>query len=141
MKEWDMQHIGIFDINFETGERYWSAELRRILRVPDGMPPEFLILLQRVHPDDRQAVAAFVMEPLQGHCPQHRSFEHRLLDSDGAVRWVHVEAGAVFRAGGEGNVIRVIGLVTEIARSVTPARPVENYASTGNREAAPVSLA
>ena len=32
MKQWDMQHIGIFDINFDTGEHYWSAELRRILK-------------------------------------------------------------------------------------------------------------
>ena len=51
MKQWDMQRIGIFEINFDTGEHYWSAELRRILRVPDGMPPAFLILLQHVHPD------------------------------------------------------------------------------------------
>ena len=136
-----MQHIGIFDINFDTGERYWSAELRRILRVPDRTPPDFLLLLQHVHPDDRQALAAFAMEPLQGQCPQHRSFEHRLLDPDGAVRWLHVEAGAVFRAGGEGDVIRVIGLVTEIAGPKTPATPVENFAFTGNREAASVSLA
>jgi len=43
MKQWDMQHIGVFDINFDTGERYWSAELRRILRVPDGVPAELLV--------------------------------------------------------------------------------------------------
>ena len=141
MKQWDMQHIGIFDINFDTGEHYWSVELRRILGVPDGMPPEFLILLQHVHPDDRRALVAFAMEPLQGKCPQHRSFEHRLLDPDGTVRWVHVEAGAAFRPGSEGDVIRVIGLVTEIAGSKAPATPAENYACTGNREAAPVSLA
>jgi PAS domain-containing protein len=140
MKQWDMQHIGIFDINFDTGERYWSAELRRILRVPDGMPPEFLILLQHVHPDDRPALVAFAMEPLQGHCPPHRSLEHRLLDPDGAVRWVHVEAGAAFRAGSEGDVVRVIGLVTEIAGPKTSATPVENFASISNHEAAPVSL-
>jgi PAS domain-containing protein len=140
MKQWDMQHIGIFDINLDTGEHYWSAELRRILRVPDGMPPEFLILLQHVHPDDRRALVAFAMEPLQGKCPRHRSFEHRLLDPDGAVRWVHVEAGAAFRAGSEGDVIRVIGLVTEIARPKMPVTPAENFAATGNREATPVSL-
>jgi len=140
MKEWDMQHIGIFDINFDTGERYWSAELRRILRVPDGTPPEFLILFQHVHPDDRRAVAAFVMEPLQGQCPQHRSFEHRLLDPDGAVRWVHIEAGTAFRAGSKGDVIRVIGLVTEIAGKKMPVTSAEHFASIGNREPAPVSL-
>jgi PAS domain-containing protein len=141
MKQWDMQHIGIFDINFDTGERYWSAELRRILRVPDGVPPELPTLLQRIHPDDRRALAAFAMEPLQGHCPQHRSFEHRLLDPDGAVRWVHVEAGTAFRAGSHCDVIRVIGLVTEIVGPKTPATPVQkSFASRRNREAAPVSL-
>ena len=141
MKQWDMQHIGIFDINFDTGEHYWSAELRRILRVPNGAPPEFLMLLQRVHPDDRRATVAFATEPLKGRCRRHRAFEHRLLDPDGVVRWVHVEAGAVFRAGGEGDVIRVIGLVTEIAGPKTPATPIEDFAFTGNHEEAPVSLA
>ena len=96
MKQWDMRHIGIFDINFDSGEHYWSAELRRILRVPNGMPPEFLIVLQHVHPDDRRALVAFAMEPLQGRCAPHRSFEHRLLDPDGTVRWVHIEAGTAF---------------------------------------------
>src|SRR6202035_3574005 len=102
MKEWDVQHIGTFDINFDTGDQYWSAGLRRILRVPTGKPAEFLTLLQHVHPDDRRAVVAFAMEPLRGECPRHRTFEHRLLDQDGAVRWVHVEAGTAFRPGSEG---------------------------------------
>jgi PAS domain-containing protein len=139
MKQWDMQHIGIFDINFDTGERYWSAELRRILRVPNGRPPEFLILLQRAHPDDRRALVAFAMEPLQGPCPQHRSFEHRLLDPDGTVRWLHVEAGTAFRFGSTGDVIRVIGLVTEITGPKKSTHPVENLAPSRNREAALVS--
>jgi hypothetical protein len=80
------------------------------------------------------------MEPLQGHCPQHRSFEHRLLDPDGSVRWVHIEAGTAYRAGSEDDVVRVIGLVTEIAGPTTLATPVENFSSNGNREAAPMSL-
>jgi PAS domain-containing protein len=140
MKQWNVRHIGTFDINFDTGQQYWSAGLRRILRVPDGTPPELLILLQRAHPNDRRALVAFAMEPLQGHCPRHRSFEHRLLDPDGTVRWVRVEAGVTFRAGSRSDVIRVIGLVTEIAGPKTPARPVRNFGSTGNHEAALVSL-
>ena len=141
MKQWDMQRIGIFDINFDTGERYWSAELQRILRVPQGMPAEFLTLLRRVHPDDRRAMVAFAMEPLQEHCPQHRSFEHRLLDSDGAVRWVHVEAGAAFRPGSDRDVFRVIGLVTEIAGPKLSTMLAKDFTFTGNCEGRPVSLA
>src|SRR4029077_2619448 len=105
------------------------------------MPPEFLILLQRVHPDDRRALAAFAMEPLQGKCPPHRSFEHRLLDPDGTVRWVHIEAGTAFRPGSKRDAVRVIGLVTEIAAPKTSARAEENFPSACNREVAPMSLA
>jgi PAS domain-containing protein len=141
MKQWDKQNIGIFDINFDTGKRYWSAEFRRILRVSEDAPPEFLILLQRVHPDDRRAVVAFGMEPLMGHCPQHRSFDHRLLDPDGTVRWVHIEAGTAFRAGNDRDVVRVIGLVTEIAGPKVPTTPVDEFVFASNREKASVSLA
>src|SRR5436853_584414 len=140
MKQWDMQHIGIFDINFDTGERYWSHELRRILRVSEDIPVDLSVLLQHVHPNDRRALAAFALEPLQGHCRQHRSFEHRLLDPDGTVRWVHIEAGTAFRPGSQTDVIRVIGLVTEIVEPATAATPVKNFAATGNRESAPMSV-
>ncbi len=123
MKNWDMREIGIFDVNFATGEQYWSIELRRILRVPDEMPAEFHLLLQHVHPDDRRALLAFAMEPLRPHCPRQCTLEHRLLDSDGAVRWVHVEAGRAFRPGSEDDVIRLIGLVIEIAWPKNPPAP------------------
>jgi hypothetical protein len=52
-----------------------------------------------------------------------------------------VEAGLAFRDGGKNDVIRVIGLVTEIARPKTPATPAQNFAFTGNHEEAPVSSA
>src|SRR5438105_1421633 len=77
----------------------------------------------------------------QGRCAPHRSFEHRLLDPDGTVRWVHIEAGTAFRTGSEHDAVRVIGLVTEIAGPRTSATAIENFASTGNREEAPMSLA
>ena len=81
------------------------------------------------------------MEPLQGKCPPHRSFEHRLLDPDGTVRWVHIEAGTAFRPGSERDAVRVIGLVTEIAGPKTSATAVENFASADHREVASMSLA
>src|SRR5207245_8343443 len=99
------------------------------------------ILLQHVHPDDRRALVAFAMEPMQEKCPPHRSFEHRLLDPDGTVRWVHIEAGTAFRPGPEHDAVRVIGLVTEIAAPKTSATAVETFAPTRNRELAPMSLA
>lgn len=65
MKQFDMRHIGLFDINFDTGEQYRSCELRRILRLPETGTPDLSILLKSVDPDDRAAVLALAMQPFQ----------------------------------------------------------------------------
>ena len=141
MKAFDSRHIGVFDINFDTGEQYWSRELRRILRLSETGAPDLSVLLERVHPEDRAAVLRFAMEPFQEKCPPHRSLEHRLLDPDGTVRWVHLETGAAFRPGSAGDVIRVIGLVIEIDRPKDPKLNGKYLRSVCNRDAAEVSLA
>ena len=45
MKAFDSRHIGVFDINFDTGEQYWSRELRRILRLSETGAPDLSVLL------------------------------------------------------------------------------------------------
>ncbi len=55
MKSGTGKEIGLFDINFDTGECYWSFELRRMLGVRYDVPAEFHLLLQRIHLDDRRA--------------------------------------------------------------------------------------
>jgi hypothetical protein len=42
------------------------------------------------------------------------------VDDGGPVRWIHVEVGAAFRAGTITDIVRVIGLVTEVDRSTSP---------------------
>jgi hypothetical protein len=135
-----MAHIGIFDINFDTGEQYWSKELRRILHMPETGPIEFADLLRRVHPNDRTAVVAFSMEAFRAQCSPHRTFEHRLIDDNGSVRWIHLETGAAFRAGVYGDVVRVIGLVTEMQAVGECVVPRRNLYPNRNRSAAAVSL-
>src|SRR5437773_8881320 len=69
-----MNEIGLFDVNFDTGERYWSFELKRMLGVRHDAPAEFHLLLQRVHPDDRRAFCRTAMQPFRTDCPgTHRS--------------------------------------------------------------------
>jgi hypothetical protein len=140
MKQFDMEHIGIFDLNFETGEQYWSTEVRRILCLPMTGPIELGNLLGRVHPDDRAAVLAFSMEPFRGNCPAHRAFEHRVVDDNGSVRWIHLETGAAFRVGTSNDVVRVIGLVTQVERSTIDG-PTHQQPRGNCRPAAGVPLA
>jgi hypothetical protein len=115
MTQWNWNRIGLFDINFDTGEAYWSRELRRILDVPDNVPADFELLLRRVHPDDRREFAASAARTYQPDCPSYRSIEPRIVRSNGEVQRIHIDAAAVLRDGRSGDAVRLVGLVIEVA--------------------------
>jgi len=113
-----MNEIGIFDVNFDTGECYWSFELKRMLGVRHDVPAEFHLLLQRVHPDDRRALCRTAMQPFRADCPRHSSIEFRVVHNDGRVQWLHTERRAIVREGDSEDVVRIVGFALEIG---TPA--------------------
>jgi PAS domain-containing protein len=115
MKHWKSDEVGFFEANLDTGERYWSYELKQILGVPRNTPPEFHLLLQRVHPGDRRAFCAIAMEPFRPYCPAHKTSEFRIVAADGGVHWVHFERVTIFRENTKHDVVRIIGFVVEIA--------------------------
>ena len=52
-----MASMGSWEHNYETGREYWSVELYRILGYePDEAVPSLKAFMDRVHPDDRDAV-------------------------------------------------------------------------------------
>src|SRR5437016_12138411 len=99
MKSWAGNEIGIFDINFETGECYWSFELKRMLGVRHDVPAEFHLLLQRIHPDDRRAFCRTAMQPFRADCPRHSSIELRVVHDAGRGQWPATGRRAVRREG------------------------------------------
>jgi hypothetical protein len=115
MKSWARNEIGLFDINFETGECYWSFELKRMLGVRHDMPAEFHLLLQCIHPDDRRAFGRTAMQPFGGDCPRHSSIEFRVVHHDGYVRSLHMERRTIVREDNSEEVVRIVGFALEIA--------------------------
>jgi hypothetical protein len=115
MKCWRTDEVGLFETNFDTGERYWSCELRQILGVPRDAPAEFHLLLQRVHPEDRRAFCAIAVQPFRLDCPAHKTSEFRIVRTDGSLHWVHFERVTIFRANAAHDAIRVAGFVVEIS--------------------------
>jgi hypothetical protein len=113
-KRWSAEDVGLFDVNFDTGEQYWSYELRHILGVPRDVPAEFQLLLQCVHPEDRRCFYEIAMQPFRPNCPAHKTSEFRIVrDKDGA-QWVHVERISIFRPSAPCDVVRIVGFVVEI---------------------------
>jgi len=116
MKLWGTEEVGLFDINFDTGEQYWSYELRHILGVERDVPAEFRLLLQRVHPEDRRAFYETAMQLFRPDCPAHTTSEFRIVRPDSGAQWVHAERVSIFRPGTAHDVVRIVGFVVEISR-------------------------
>ena len=114
-----MNEVGLFDVNFDTGQRYWSFELKRMLGFRHDVPAEFHLLLQRVHPDDRRAFGRTAMQPFRPDCPRHSSIEFRVVHNDERVQWLHMERRAIVREDDSNDVVRIVGFALEIG---APAR-------------------
>ena len=88
-----LAHIGSWSWEVADNQVVWSAELHRIYGLdPGGGPASFEQYLSRVHPDDRERVAAAVQRTMDTLEPYEH--EYRIVWPDGRVRWVHA-AGAV----------------------------------------------
>lgn len=110
-EQWNLDHIGSFDINFETGAAYWSRELRHMLAVPHDVPASFKLILDRIHRDDRRAFARVAAQTFQPNCPRYAVIEPRIVRPDGRVERVHIEAERVFADPRTRDVVRLVGFM------------------------------
>jgi hypothetical protein len=120
--------IGIFDINFDTGEQVWSYELKELFGIPRNAPPDFQLVLQRVHPEDRRAFNAIALEPFRPDCPVRRTSQFRIVRADGSVHWMHLLRMTIFREDAAHDAVRVLGFVVETAGPTGLQRPRQEAA-------------
>ena len=111
-KAQEVGHIGSWVAELDGSDRLgWSAETHRIFGVPparfEGSATAFFAL---VHPDDRAAVEAVRDAAVAGGSPL--DIEHRVVRSDGTLRWVHERAAIVQDP--QGRPLRLVGTVQDI---------------------------
>src|SRR5262249_38196559 len=94
-KAQEVAHIGSWVAELDGSQQLgWSAETHRILGVPIGASSTRTeAMFNFVHPDDREAVGRASQTAIDG--AQSYEIEHRVVRSDGAVRWVHTRADIV----------------------------------------------
>jgi len=123
---------GSFELELDTGNTHYSAGLRRIFATPPDVELTRELLLQRVHPEDRELVsrsfetAHRTQDPLQ--------FEFRVTRFDGAERVVRARGEAISeRRRGPVKVVGTMQDVTEEA-AARSARDLLSYVvqSTGD---------
>jgi signal transduction histidine kinase len=88
-----ISHTGSFGWNIASGEHYWSEEGYNILEYDRGVEASMDLALQRIHPDDRDAVR----RALDAAATEKKDFdsEHRFVMPDGRVKYVHASGRAM----------------------------------------------
>src|SRR6266852_3522573 len=85
-----MSHTGSFSWNVSSGEIYWSEETYKIFEYHRGVKPTLQLVLQRIHPDDRDLVQQAI-----DHATNEKTYfdiERRLVMPDGSVKHLHAIA-------------------------------------------------
>lgn len=104
-------HFGSWEWDMRTGDVSWSDELFRIYGVtPAEYAPSYEGYLGRVHPDDREHVAAAIQAAAQTGEPF--SFDERILRPDGSERILHSGGGVL--VDDDGAPMRMIGACHDV---------------------------
>jgi len=82
--------LGMYEIDWVARRRYWSPELRAILRVPDDLDINTNTdLLERIIPDEMRATFRAKLEAsLQAESGGDYDDEHRIVRFDGSTGWI-----------------------------------------------------
>jgi diguanylate cyclase (GGDEF)-like protein/PAS domain S-box-containing protein len=102
--------VGSFEIDLDTGERWWSAEYWRILGVDETLPASRELMLSTVHADDRARVEE-VWRQLDSGGPG-LDFGYRLVPPSGQMRWVRSRTS--IECSEDGSPSRILGTTMDV---------------------------
>lgn len=115
-------HMGNWEWDVRANSLWWSDEIYRIFGIQkDQFAATYEAFTERIHPDDRTIVHEAVNESLRRDSDYQ--IEHRILKSDGTIRYV-LEEGHTERDH-EGNPLRMIGIVRDITEHKTAQEALE----------------
>jgi PAS domain S-box-containing protein len=83
-----LAHVGSWDWDIPANHASWSDEMYRIYDVPLGSPAGYVEFMARIHPEDRERVAALIADGLARGLAAFE-YESRVMRPSGEVRYVH----------------------------------------------------
>lgn len=104
---------GFYDLNVQTGECVVSPEYATMLGYDPAVFRETnAAWIERLHPDDREAVAKYYQEYVAGLCPAY-AVEFRQRTRDGDWKWI-LSFGKIVSYTADGRPLRMLGTHTDI---------------------------
>jgi diguanylate cyclase (GGDEF)-like protein/PAS domain S-box-containing protein len=117
--------LGIWDLDFASGHREWSSEVRRILGVPESAALERDDFLPLVHAEDRAQIDAAFYPDGDTRVPSVSATFRIVRATDGETRWVEVGGRTLYDA--ESRPVRMLGTLQDI----TPRKIAEDAVRIG----------
>lgn len=103
--------IGNWELDLVTNELYWSDEIFKIFEIdPKKFEPSYESFLNTIHPQDREKVNKAYLNSLE--TKQMYTIDHRLLMSDGSVKYVEEKCESYFNE--DGKAVKSLGTVQDI---------------------------
>lgn len=90
----EMAHVGSAEYDFSSGRWWHSAEFGRLLDLTTGEEVSVSMLLEKVHPQDRDGVRTDWLS-LDRVGSRHLDRELRLIQPTGDVRWIHASVRVI----------------------------------------------
>jgi PAS domain S-box-containing protein len=95
-----MAHVGAWSLDIRHNRLEWSEEIYRIFEIdPDTVEASYKTFINAIHPDDREMVKAAYRRSLEEQSPS--IIEHRLLTSDGRIKYVNEACETLFDDAGQ----------------------------------------
>ena len=103
-------HVGNFDWDIIDNELFWSDEIYRIFDIKPGTPNSDQLYFERIHPEDRKKVQEALNYAIENN--SHYSIDHRIIRTDGEVRYTHAEGKLSYNS--QGQPVRMFGTIQDI---------------------------
>ncbi len=120
-----LSHTGSFGWDVSSGEIFWSDETFRIFELDPKTEITTELIVQRTHPEDRQAVQEVIERASRDRT--EFALEHRLLMPDGSIKFVHVVARPSTDEGRRSEFVGAVTDITEQRRAEESLRQSESY--------------
>jgi serine phosphatase RsbU (regulator of sigma subunit)/PAS domain-containing protein len=108
----DVAGIGRFDWDLRSETLTWDDRLKRLIQVDPAAPPTLATFAAKILPTDLPAVEQATRDAIADLSDLHVDF--RIVDDEGAIRWLTASARAV--AGADGTASRLLGVVYDSSR-------------------------